>query len=157
MKKLFLYSFCMMLLNGYIFSQNKVTSYEDIMNQLGKQNISLMGENYYLHVNMMNIYQQGNGNSARLEQQGRDINTTTAQIGDYNSMDLSISGRDLSTKYYQYGNYNEISQDILVLGRDYRVLQLGDHNRVAQQKSNRKTIPGMKISQRGHHLQLIIK
>ncbi|MDZ7776368.1 MAG: hypothetical protein U5L09_12590 [Bacteroidales bacterium] len=107
-------------------------------------------------VNMLVSLQQGYRNHMDVSQEGTNITSTTAQQGANNEMDLSINGNDVVTLHKQIGNYNTIDESISGGLPYYETIQFGNNNLMLNTSGGR-SLPGMRVEQRGNDMKLIIK
>lgn len=117
-------------------------------------NITQQGAGNFQQENMGVIIQFGNNNESNLNQVGSGNQSLSQQVGNNNSSDLLIEGNFNSTFTMQMGHDNTFDRKMGGDNQTFDLFQLGNGNTFSV---GANTLPGMKVTQQGNGMTIIIR
>lgn len=102
------------------------------------------------------IVQNGNVNTAEVNQKGYANYSDIYQTGNNNEIYLTMQGSNLSNSVEQSGDNNSIRQDLAGDAQKYIFSQKGDNNELIQTGCISGKLSEFEIIQRGNNMKLII-
>ncbi len=131
---------------------------QSIVEQQGVDNsVSVLQRQAGLEANLAEVMQNGNFNSAILQQQGSGNQAAVLQNGLNNSYELNLTGEGNIIGVVQNGNENSVLQNLEgVRNLEIEILQEGNENEIIQELNGNSNM-GFQIIQSGNGLKAVIR
>jgi len=128
-----------------------------VLMQLGTFNSGNINQQHtgnFQQDNLGVIIQLGNYNESNLSQVGSGNRSLSTQNGSNNTAELNIEGNFNTSATLQFGNNNNFDKTIVGDNQSFNLLQLGNGNTLSLGAG---ALPGMKVTQQGNGMSVIIR